>query len=269
MKKIELVFRSIGERTAELALGYALQHIRPQRVHLIENVTPPSRSVQKMLEIEYDADVVVFMDADCLILEDLQPFLHANERPFVDAYVWDKFRGWVHCGLHIKRIDVVNAMKQVRIPDDDLRYILRSEARTHNLALKQLGAGKMYRGFKILHDFGQFHRHIFAKYALRELRSREPEKRAKLNQSMRVWSDDDQDCQVAQHAVAYTRQTVRPDASVAEIAAFIADLPNIARRELSALNISEKSPFTLSEICQLHTIPFEHLPDVEFENVMT
>ena len=45
MKKIELVFRTVGERTSSLALDLALKNIEPDEVHVIENVRPFSQAV--------------------------------------------------------------------------------------------------------------------------------------------------------------------------------------------------------------------------------
>jgi len=107
MKKIDLVFRTVGERTSKVALDLAIKNIQPNQVHVIENVKPFSLAVQQMLRIDYDCDFVVFMDADCLIIEDMNPFLQENTVPYIDCYVLDKFRGYIHCGVHIVRRDVV------------------------------------------------------------------------------------------------------------------------------------------------------------------
>lgn len=61
-KKIDLVFRTIGERTSEIALNLAIQQIQPNQVHLIDNIRPFSAAVQKMLEIDYDGDFVGHLD---------------------------------------------------------------------------------------------------------------------------------------------------------------------------------------------------------------
>jgi hypothetical protein len=249
MKKIYLVFRTVGERTSQVALDLAIQNIQPNQVHLIENVKPFSQAVQQMLTIDYDCDFVVFMDADCLIMEDMVPFLQKNTTPYVDCYVLDKFRGQIHCGVHITRIDVVQAMQKVEIPRDDPKYVLRPESRTRSLALSQLKVGKVFKQFKILHDFFQFYRDIFAKYALRELRSRTEYHQARLNLNQEDWAlqDEDLDFKVAKQAIDYTRETLNANATSQEIAEFIADLPNLAIRELQQRNIPEKAPFTLQE----------------------
>jgi hypothetical protein len=38
--RIEFVFRTIGERTSQLALEFAVRHIHPDAVHLLQSVTP-------------------------------------------------------------------------------------------------------------------------------------------------------------------------------------------------------------------------------------
>ncbi|MFM6912614.1 MAG: hypothetical protein ACKPKW_26305, partial [Dolichospermum sp.] len=74
MKKIDLVFRTVGERTTTAALELAQINIQPHKVHILENVKPFTKAVQRSLEIDYDCDYVVFVDADCLILEDMTSF---------------------------------------------------------------------------------------------------------------------------------------------------------------------------------------------------
>ena len=255
MKRIDLVFRSVGERTAQFALEQAIKNIQPQHVHLIENVKPFSLAVTQMLTIAYDCDFVVFMDADCLIMEDMQPFLQSNHYPYVDCYVLDKFRNHIHCGVHITRVDVVQAMKDVQIPVDDLKYILRPESRLRELALAKLNLGKTFKKFAIYHDFFQFYYDIFAKYALRELRSREDYSRTKLNMNQRDWirQKDDLDFVIANSAFEYTRRMISPDAPNHKIAKFIVSLPEIASQQLSQLSILEKPPFAPQEALDLIT----------------
>jgi hypothetical protein len=250
MQKIELVFRTVGERTSEIALDLAIKNIQPQRVHIIENVKPFSLAVQQMLKIDYDCYFVVFMDADCLIMENMALFLQENTVPYIDCYVLDKFRGYVHCGVHIVRIDVVQAMKNVEVPKGDRKYVLRPESRIRDLAMQQLNLAKVFRRFAIFHDFCQFYRDIFSKYALRELRSRTDYHQAKLNVYQEDWNrqaPDDLDFQVAKYAIAYTRENFQWNASSQETEKFIAALPSIASWELNKKNILEKESFTLQE----------------------
>jgi hypothetical protein len=261
MKKIELVFRTVGERTSEMALELALKHIAPDKVHRIDNVKPFTRTVEEMLLRNYDAaDFVVFMDADCLIMEDMRPFLNHNSRPYVDCYVQDKFRGTVHMGVHITRIDVVQAMQQIKASKNNLKYVLKAESYIRNLALKRLKKKKHFKHFKILHDFCQFYRDIFVKYGVRELRSRKGYHRQKLDMNMEQWPTDDLDFVVARQAVEYTRQAVPLDASAAEIAQFIIALPEIAGPELQRMGLAEKSPVTLPEVETLTATLQPHLP---------
>ncbi|AFY31843.1 sulfotransferase family protein [Calothrix sp. PCC 7507] len=250
MKKIDLVFRTVGERTSKIALELAIRHIQPQQVHIIENIKPFSLAVQQMLRINYECDLVVFMDADCLIMEDMTAFLQENDLPYIDCYVRDKFRGQVHCGVHIVKIDVVNAMQKIKPPQDDPKYLLRPESRIRDLAMSQLNVNKVFKSFKILHDFCQFHHDIFIKYALRELRSRTDYHQAKLKAYQENWllQPHDQDFQVAQYAVEYARQQLALNSSVQELAKFIEKLPEISIHELTKLEIPEKEPLTLQEI---------------------
>jgi hypothetical protein len=249
MKKIDLVFRTVGERTSKIALDLAIKNIQPHQVHIIENVKPFSLAVQQMLRIDYECDFVAFMDADCLIMEDMNPFLQENTVPYVDCYVLDKFRGHIHCGIHITRIDVVQAMQKVKVPEDDTQYVLRPESRIRDLALSQLKLEKVFKRFLIFHDFSQFYRDIFAKYALRELRSRTEYHQAKLNFHQEDWEmqDDDMDFQVAKYGIEYARNNLNLNASHLETAKFIKALPEIACGELSKKNIAEKHFFTLDE----------------------
>ncbi|MCP2729838.1 sulfotransferase family protein [Limnofasciculus baicalensis] len=253
MKKIDLVFRSVGERTAEASLDLAIKQIQPDRVHILNNVKPFAKAVQQMLAIDYDCDFVIAVDADCLIMEDMIPFLEQNNFPYLDCYVLDKFRGNIHCGVHITRIDVIRAMAEIPVPKDDAKYVLRPESRLRALALREMNLGKIFKPFKIFHDFFQYYREIFAKYALRELRSRTEYHQQKLNFHQEEWQlqGDDLDFKVANYAVEYARKIVASNASPQEMARFIENLPEIAIRELEKQNISEKEPFSLQEAWDL------------------
>jgi len=255
MKKIELVFRTVGERTSGLALDFALKNLAPDKVHVVENVRPLWQAVRRMLSIDYDCDFVVFVDADCLILEDMKPFLQENTLPFVDSYVLDKFRGRVHAGVHIARIDVVRAMSQVEVPEGDQGYVLKPESGIRDLALRNLGETKTFRRFRILHDFLQYYRDIFTKYVLRELRSRKHHNRTKLNLTMRDWADDDLDFVIARRAVDYARSAIGAEHSAADVARFITALPGISKREVERMNVQEKAPLTLQEVLEYAARP--------------
>jgi hypothetical protein len=254
MNKIDFVFRTVKERTSKIALELAIKNIQPNQIHLIEDVKPFSLAVQQMLRIDYDCDFVVFMDADCLIMEDMTPFLQENTVPYVDCYVLDKFRGYIHCGVHIARRDFVRAMQAVKVPKDDPKYVLRPESRIRDLAMRQFNLEKVFKSFGIFHDFCQFYRDIFAKYALRELRSRTDYHQAKLKAYQEDWemqAPDDWDFQVAKYAIAYARENLQVNASLQETAKFIEDLPNLAIRELSKKGIPEKESLTLQEVEEL------------------
>jgi len=253
MKKIELVFRTIGERTSKFALELALKNIRPDKYHIIDNLRPFSRAMDYILKIEYepDTDFVVFFDADCLLLEDIRPFLNSNNRPYVDCYVLDKFRGKVHMGVHITRIDVVREMQRIRVTTNDIKYTLRPETWIRNLALVNLNKEKFFKSFRILHDFCQYYKDIFIKYAIRELRSRTPLERKKLEKAMEKWHSIDKDFLVAQRAIELTRKLVPESQNTAEIQKYIDTVPTIAQDELSRLKIKEKKELKEREILDL------------------
>ncbi|MBE7436825.1 MAG: hypothetical protein HS115_00100 [Spirochaetales bacterium] len=246
--KIDLVFRTVGERTSQLALELAQKHIQPDTVHLIENVRPFPLAVRRMLEIDYQCDYVVFMDADCIVLEDMRPFLESNSQPFIDCYLLDRFRGRVHCGIHITRLDVVRAMQKIQLPDHDRQLILRPESRLRNLALNQLGLEKTFKSFKILHDFFQYYCDIFSKYALRELKSREGTWKVKFDASLHWSRGDDLDRKVAFAAIESVRRQLGGNPDSESLADYLGRLPETARSEVSSLGITEKNPLTMSEI---------------------
>jgi hypothetical protein len=252
MKKVDLVFRTIGERTTNLALDLAIKYIQPDRIHRIEHIKPFWNAVNEMLKIKYDCDFVVFMDADCLILEDMQPFLQSNHFPYVDCFVLDKFRGQIHQGIHITRIDVVREMQQITPPENDERYVLRPESRLRSFALSKLKQTKSFKCFRIFHDYFQYYHHIFAKLALRELRSRIPEHRTELYLAEKFWQKNqhDLDYVIANYAVNYTRDRVREDAPLHQISKYIEKLPEIAEHEISKLSLSQQSELQLEEVAE-------------------
>ncbi len=253
MKKIELVFRSNGERTRNIALDFALKNISPDKVHLIENITPFSRTMEEIMKIQYndDTDYVVFMDADCFIFEDMRPFLNKNTLPYVDCFVLDKFRGFVHMGVHVTRMDVVQTMKQINMPEDDLKYILRPESRRRNLALEKLKEGKTFKKFKILHDFCQYYHQVYLKYAIRELRSRNAYQKFKLQICVENWKYDDTDFLVARKAINHAKNNVPLDATPKVVADYIQTLPAIAKSELDKMGLKEKKVLKLQEVLDL------------------
>ena len=250
MRKIDLVFRTVGERTSDIALELAIQNINPNRVHLIEQVRPFSKAVDMMLQIQYDCDFVVFMDADCLIMEDMRPFLEQNQYCYVDCFVLDKFRGQIHQGVHITRLDLVRQMQQVPAPQGDEKYVLRPESRLRSIALRRLKEHKHFKHFRIFHDFFQSYEHIFAKFGLRELRSRTPENYRQLEAARSYWATQpqDPDFQVANYAIDFTRKHVPYDATPEDLAGYIADLYNLADQQVPCLNLPTQLSLTRAEV---------------------
>ncbi|MBN36011.1 MAG: hypothetical protein CMM46_14790 [Rhodospirillaceae bacterium] len=251
MKKVDLVFRQVDERTRHVALDLAMEHIRPDNVHVIDDVRPFTEGVNAFLQIDHDCDYVVYLDADCLILEDMRGYIEGCDVPYIDSYVSDRFRGRIHCGAHITRIDVVRQMAATEPPVDDMKYILRPESRLRNLAMKSLRMSKQFRNFDILHDHFQSFRSIFTKYALRELRSRTKIQHQRLTLAMDRWPDGDgvvTDFDVARLAIGYARDKVPASAGPAFIHAFIKALPEHASLELERLGVEEKLDFTREEL---------------------
>ena len=250
MSRVDLVFRTIGERTSDVSYERALKHIRPDNVHLIDNVRPFSRAVDQMLRIDHDCDQVVYVDADCILLEDMRPFLDENSDPYVDCYVRDRFRGRIHCGVHITRIDVVRAMAELDPPKADARYVLRPESYLRSEALHRLGFEERLRDFEILHDWFQTYRDIFRKSALRELRSRGGKRqRKRLRRWMTLWgTKEDPDFQVARHACEHTAGQVDRDAPSEEVEAYVDRLFQTADEQILALGLREKPPFDPREL---------------------
>lgn len=250
MAKIDLVFRQIDERTRDVALEMAKESIRPDNTYIIDDVRPFTECVNQMLRIDHDCDYVVYVDADCLILDDLRAFIETCDAPYVDSYVSDRFRGRLHCGVHITRIDLVRRMAATEVPADDMKYVLRPESRLRNLAMKPMGVAKQFRNFDILHDHFQSYHHIFMKYALRELRSRTKDQGVRLRRSMESWdlSDDWCDLKMAKHAVNYAREKMPLDSTPDEVHDFIEALPEHAAAEMERLGLAEKPAFTRAEL---------------------
>ncbi len=246
-RKVDLVFRTVEERTSDLALELALKHIRPNRVFVLKNVKPFALAVRKMLTLPHDCSHVVHMDADCLILEDMRPFLDHNDKPYVDCYVRDRFRGRIHCGVHVTSIEVVRRMAEIPPPDDDLAFVLRPESRLRNLALASLGLEKQLKTFHILHDHFQRFEDIFCKYALRELRSRDEHHKKRLEGAMGKWLPGS-DTEVARHAVRHAARVVPADAKPKDVDAYIRNLPYIARVELEKLGLIQTGKLDMEEV---------------------
>jgi hypothetical protein len=252
MTTVALVFRTIGERTSELALELAKQHVQPEETYVLANHRPFTDTVKRMVELDFGTDQVVTVDADSLILEDLRPWLEKNREPYVDCYVSDRFRGRIHCGVHITRIDVMRAMREVTPPVDEEAYVLRPESRLRKLALNKLGHQKSFKGFRILHDHAQHLRDVWAKYALRELRSRTPEQRRKLDAALASWKDGEVvELRVAEEAVRWAQRELPPGTPSSVLSSVIATLPETGAAELARLGIAERGPLTMDEVVQL------------------
>ncbi len=261
MNTTDLVFRTVGERTSDLALELAIENIRPKHVEVIRDLRPLAAAVEKQCTFSHNTDQVVYVDADCLILDDMVPFLQTNYRPYVDCFVTDRFRGRIHCGVHVTRTDVVKVMKHVHPAADDKKYVLRPESRLRNLALHQLKKRKEFRNFNILHDHFQFYRDIFYKYAIRELRSRTEHQYARLETAMESWKESelDQDIQVARLAIEHARKSVPLDSSASRLSDYIDRLPQIAVSELDRAGIKEKRPLKRADIeSWVERYPLQH-----------
>ena len=246
-RAIELVFRTVGERTSDLALALALKHIRPRRTYVLKNVKPFALTVRRMLTLTHECSHVVHMDADCLILEDMRPFLDANDLPYVDCYVRDRFRGRIHCGVHISSLEVVKKMAEIPPPDDDLAFVLRPESRLRNLALAALGEEKQLKTFHVLHDHFQRYEDIFCKYALRELRSRDEHHKKRLAGAMAKWVAGP-DTEVARQAVAHAMRMIPSDAKPKDVDAYIRNLPYIAHVAIEKLGLTQTGQLGMEEV---------------------
>ena len=250
MKRVALVFRTVGERTSELALALAKENLQPDEVHVLEDCRPFTKTVERMLEIDFSSDVVVAVDADSLIYEDMRPWLEVNEQAYVDCYVHDRFRGRVHCGVHVTRVDVMREMARVPPPVDDEAYVLRPESRLRKIALQRLGYAKAFKSFRIFHDHFQWLRDVWAKYALRELRSRTPEQRRKLDAALARWAQrsDVVELTIAREAVAWAQRELPEGTSAEALSDAIAKLPTHAAHAIAALGLSERGPLERAEV---------------------
>ncbi len=246
-RKIDLVFRTVEERTSDLALELAIKNVRPNRVFVLKNVKPFAYAVRRMLTLPHDCSHVVHMDADCLILEDMRPFLDFNDKPYVDCYVRDRFRGRIHCGVHITSMDIVRRMASIPPPDDDLAFVLRPESRLRNLALAEASAEKYLKTFHILHDHFQRYDDIFCKYALRELRSRDGHHKKRLEGAMGKWLPGP-DTDVARRAVQHAARFVSVDAKPKDVDAYIRNLPYIAHVEIEKLGLTQTGKLDMEEV---------------------
>jgi Sulfotransferase domain len=246
-RPIELVFRTVGERTSELALELALRHVKPDRAHVLRDVQPRSIAVQRMLHIDHQCSHVVYVSADCLILEDLRPFLDANDLPSVACLVLDRFRGRVGGGVHITRLDMVEAMRAIPEPIGALDYVLAPERYLCALAMRQSGYKKRLKNFHILHDHFQHYSDIFVKYARCELRSRNELYKDHFQASLSSWGEG-ADFDAARYGAYHAIRAVPSQATPGETERYLRALPSIAEVELRTLGLKRKDQVTIEEV---------------------
>lgn len=233
---IELIFHADGEATNELALQLALEYIKPNRAHVIHDVAPRQLAVRGMLGLDYRGTHVVSVAANCLILEDLRPFLDANELPFVDCFGRDRFRGRARCGVHITRVDVLRAMRTIREPNDNLSYILSPEEYRRQIALRQFGFSGVFKTFDILSDYFQRAIDIFTSCALWGLRNRTELGRRHLAAAMSAWGRSI-DFEVARRALEHVASALPTEVTSRQVERYIEDLPVLAKIEVQNLGI--------------------------------
>ncbi|MGH3548603.1 MAG: sulfotransferase family protein [Pseudonocardiaceae bacterium] len=233
-RPIELVFHTGGESTSELALALALAHIKPDCARVIHDPQRSGLAARRRFGIDHRYSHIVSVDAGCLILEDLRPFLDANELPFVGCYGRDRFRGLAQCGVHITRLDVVEAMCTIPEPVDSIEYLLSPEEYLRRIALRQRGFESVFKNFHILSDYLQRSGDVFVKYVLRGLRARIGFAKMYLEPSMSSWGQG-VDFDVARHALDYLANAVSIDATPWQVARYICDLPYLAPLEVQKL----------------------------------
>jgi hypothetical protein len=266
-RNIELVFRTVGERTSEKALELALKHIQPNRVHILSDCKPFTHAVERMLTIPHECSHVVYVDADCFILEDMRPFLDANELPYTDAYVTDRFRGRVTCGVHITRRDVVEKMQRnVNRFRNEAEYLLRPESFLRNVALAELGFTVQLKNFNILHDYLQSYTDIFIKYVIRYLRSRIDDKHFSLTEASEKSSTSD-DALTAEAALRFVSEAFPHDIRSDEVRQLFSTLPDIAQKHIEKLGLTQQRAISSKEIGRLfdefsHRISQKHTQKV-------
>ena len=245
MKKVDLVFRSAGERTAKESLKLAIENIQPDNVYHLNNVGPFRVAVEKMLNIEHDAQYVIYVDADCLILEDMRPLLEVIDFDFVDCLVDDYFRGIVRAGVHITGIDLVKTMKEkIHSIERNRRFCLRPESAVRTPAMTQLNVTSTTKRLNILHDAYQSHQHIFAKYISREFRDR-TDKYPALDDSMKSWGVGT-DFEVARAAVHYARSNGVSKDTDHDLLQFLDQLSEVAAKQTRRMNLPSQDCFRLS-----------------------
>ena len=234
-RPIELVFYTDDVATNELALKLALEYIKPHRAHVIRDAAPWQLAVRSMLEIDYRCSHVVSVAANCLILEDLRPFLDANELPFVGCFGRDRFRGRARCDVHITRVDVLRAMCAIGEPIDNLAYMLSPEEYWRQIALRRFGFSGVFKTFDIFSDFFQRAIDIFTSCALWALRNR-----TRLGRKYLAASSDWRqgiDFEVARRALDHVASVVPIEVTLKKVQRYIIDLPDLAKTEVQNLGV--------------------------------
>jgi Sulfotransferase domain len=227
----ELVFRTCGETTEDLALELAQKHIRPDRIHVIRTAKPGRLAVRAMLGIDYRCSQIVSVDSNCLVLENLRPFLDANEFPSVGCYGRDRFRGWASCGVEITRIDVIRAMRSVFEPVDNLAYELYLEEYLRGIALRQLGFGRVFKNFHILSDYFQRPDDIYITYALRGLRNRAGFEKESVDALRSGWGEGS-DFDMARYALDQVANALPPHATLSQFKTYLRDLESLGQDQV-------------------------------------
>jgi hypothetical protein len=230
-RPIELVFRAGDEPTSKLALELALEHIKPDRAHVIRDAKPWRLAARGILGIDYRCSHVVSVEANCLILENLRPFLDANELPFVGCYGHDQFRGRTYCGVDIMRLDVVHAMCAIPQPADNLEYLLSPDGYLRRIASRQLGFENVFKNFRILNNYFQRPSDIFVTYALWWLRNRTKLEKRYLDILRSGWGHG-VDFDVVRHALDHAINAVPPEATASQVKRYVCDLPRCADIEV-------------------------------------
>lgn len=246
-RNIEVVFRTVGERTGEKALELIMKNVRPNKIHIIRNVRPFSVAFERQLKIQHDCSHVVYVDPDCLILEDLRPFLDYNDLAFVGGYTIDRFLGLTPRGIHIVRSDVFERMRAHIDNHQFTEYLLNPETFLTKVALTGLAFNRQFKHFYALHDFMQSYQDIFAKYVLRGLKSQSIRKSAELVWKMQQW-DSSPDLTVARQALQFCSNVLAKNPTFQELEKLLSDLPDIAATEVAKLNLPPQSHITDAEI---------------------
>jgi Sulfotransferase domain len=233
-RPIELVFRTCGEPTGDLALELALKHIEPDRTHVVRTAKPGRLAVRAMLGIDYRCSQIVSIDSDCLVLESLRQFLDANELPSVGCYGRNRFRGRTPCGVNITRIDIVRAMRTVFEPADNLAYMLCPEEYLRGIALRQLGFERVFKNFHILSDYFQRLDDIYVTYALWGLRNRAGLEKESAEGLRSGWGEGSE-FDMARHALDHVASALPTHAAPRQFETYMHDLERLGQDQLQKM----------------------------------